>query len=95
MTKIMYGSQTFPWQMNVEKFHGQVPHMVSVLKEAGFTGMEAEIVMLDDYYTDWQKLNGLLDREISRWQRWRSMRTGCSQRKRMRRSSGWTSRSNS
>ena len=63
MSKIMYGSQTYPWQMNIQKFHGQVPHMVSVLKEAGFTGMEAEICMLEDYYTDWQKLKDLLDRE--------------------------------
>ena len=63
MSKIMYGSQTYPWQMNVEKYHGQVPHMVKVLKEAGFTGMEAEIVMLGDYYKDWAKLKELLDKE--------------------------------
>lgn len=58
---IMYGSQTYPWQMNVEKFHGQVPHFVSVLRQAGFTGIEAEIVMLGDYYKDWAKLKDLLD----------------------------------
>ena len=63
MSKILYGSQTYPWQMNVEKYHGQVPHMVKVLKQAGFTGMEAEIVMLGDYYKDWQKFKDLLDRE--------------------------------
>ena len=63
MSKILYGSQTYPWQMNVEKFGGQVPHMVKVLKEAGFTGIEAEIVMLGDYYLDWQKLKDVLDRE--------------------------------
>lgn len=63
MSKIMYGSQTYPWQMNVEKFHGQVPHMVSVLKKAGFTGMEAEIVMLGDYYKDWVKCKEVLDAE--------------------------------
>ena len=43
MANIQYGSQTFPWQMNVTKYAGKVPHMVKVLKEAGFTGMEAEI----------------------------------------------------
>ena len=63
MSKILYGSQTYPWQMNVEKFGGQVPHMVKVLKEAGFTGIETEIVMLGDYYLDWQKLKDVLDRE--------------------------------
>lgn len=61
MSKIRYGSQTYPWQMNVEKFHGQVPHMADVLKRAGFTGMEAEIVMLGAYYKDWQKLKALLE----------------------------------
>ena len=63
MSAILYGSQTYPWQMNVEKYHGQVPHMLKVLKQAGFTGIEAEIVMLGDYYKDWQKLKDLLDRE--------------------------------
>ena len=37
--------------------------MVEVLKKAGFTGMEAEIVMLGDYYHDWARLKDLLDRE--------------------------------
>ena len=63
MSQILYGSQTYPWQMRVEKFAGQVPHMVEVLKKAGFTGMEAEIVMLGDYYHDWARLKELLDRE--------------------------------
>ena len=62
MSKIRYGSQTYPWQMNVEKFHGQVPHMVDVLKQAGFTGMEAETVMLGDYFDDWKRLKDVLDR---------------------------------
>ena len=61
MANIQYGSQTFPWQMNVTKYAGKVPHMVKVLKEAGFTGMEAEIVMLGDYYKDWQKFQAVLD----------------------------------
>lgn len=60
MAGIMYGSQTYPWQMNIEKFHGKVPHFVDVLKRAGFTGIEAEICMLEDYYSDWAKLKDLL-----------------------------------
>lgn len=63
MAGIKYGSQTYPWQMNVTKFHGQVPHMVDTLKKAGFTGMEAEIVMLGDYYKDWRRLKDLLDEQ--------------------------------
>ena len=61
MSFIQYGCQTYPWQMNVDKFHGQVPHFTDVLLKAGFTGMEAEIVMLGDYYTDWGRLKDLLD----------------------------------
>ena len=38
MSQIMYGSQTYPWQMRADKFAGQVPHMVEILKKAGFTG---------------------------------------------------------
>ena len=30
MSKIKYGSQTYPWQMNIKKFQGQVPHMVDI-----------------------------------------------------------------
>lgn len=58
---IQFGSQTYPWQMNKEKFAGDMPHIVKTLSEAGFTGVEAEIVMLGDYYKDWQKLKDLLD----------------------------------
>ena len=61
MSHIAYGGQTYPWQMNIEKFYGQVPHMVDTLVQAGFTGIEAEICMLEDYYTDWQRLKALLD----------------------------------
>lgn len=61
MSKIKYGSQTYPWQMNISKFQGQVPHMVDTLIRAGFTGIEAEICMLGDYYNDWRKLKDLLD----------------------------------
>lgn len=61
MSKIKFGSQTYPWQMNREKYQGQVPHMVKVLRQAGFTGMEAEICMLGEYYSDWRKLKELLE----------------------------------
>lgn len=61
MSHILYGSQTYPWQMNLEKFRGQVPHMADTLMQAGFTGMEAEICMLGDYYEDWGRLRALLD----------------------------------
>ena len=58
---IQYGCQTYPWQMNVSQYAAQVPHMVDMLVTSGFTGMEAEIVMLGEYYRDWGKLKALLD----------------------------------
>ena len=61
MSAIKYGSQAYPWQMNAEKFKGQVPHMCDILVQAGFTGLESEIIMLGDYYQDWRKLKALLD----------------------------------
>ncbi len=61
MSHIHYGSQAYPWQMNEAKFKGQVPHMCDILVQAGFTGLESEIVMLGDYYKDWQKMKALLD----------------------------------
>lgn len=61
MSNINYGCQTYPWQMNINKFQGDVPHMVDIIVQAGFTGIEAEICMLGEYYKDWQKLKSLLD----------------------------------
>ena len=63
MSMIKYGSQTYPWQMNLPKFGGKMPHMVQVLKQAGFTGVEAETCMLGDYFKDPGALKELLDRE--------------------------------
>jgi len=62
MGEIMFGCQTYPWQMNENKFHGKIPHMVEVLSSAGFKGVEAEIVMLGDYYRDWKKFTEVLDK---------------------------------
>jgi len=60
MSKISYGCQTYTWQMNVEKFHGEMPHILKTLSSVGFTGVEAEIVMLGDYYKNWKSFSELL-----------------------------------
>lgn len=39
-----------------------MPHMIEILSSAGFTGVEAEIVMLGDYYKDWKRFAELLDK---------------------------------
>ena len=41
MSAILYGSQTYPWQMNVEKYHGQVPHMLKVLMSKRYEEVHA------------------------------------------------------
>ncbi|GHT96134.1 hypothetical protein FACS1894141_5940 [Spirochaetia bacterium] len=61
MAHIRYGCQTYPWQMNEQKFHGEIPHMLRVLSTAGFRGVECEIVMLGDYYRDWKRFAEQLD----------------------------------
>lgn len=48
--EIKYGSQSFAWQMNYKNNKGKVPHILSVIKEAGFYGAEFEVDMLGDYY---------------------------------------------
>lgn len=50
MSQIQYGCQTYPWKMNIEKFAGDMPHIVATTAAAGFTGLEAEICMLGDYF---------------------------------------------
>lgn len=62
MSAINYGCQTYTWQMNVKKFHGQMPHIVETLSKAGFSGIEAEIVILGEYYEDFERFSELLRR---------------------------------
>lgn len=50
MSQIQYGCQTYPWKMKIEKFAGDMPHIVATTAAAGFTGLEAEICMLGDYF---------------------------------------------
>jgi inosose dehydratase len=61
MKSIMYGCQTYPWQMNENKFRGKIPHILQVLSDAGFSGIECEIVMMGDYYKTWGKFSDVLE----------------------------------
>jgi len=40
--------QTFSWQMSLETYRGRIGHIASVAKQAGFSDIEPEIVILGD-----------------------------------------------
>lgn len=64
MDKILYGCQTYSWQMSFEKYAKKIPQIASVMKRAGFQGIEAEVCMLGNkYFPDREKLNHVLKKE--------------------------------
>ena len=77
MHHISYGCQTYPWQMNVKKFHGEMPHILSIISKTGYTGVEAEIVMLDSYYKIGNGLRRCLKNTASSLLLSRSTNLGC------------------
>lgn len=61
MGAIQYGCQLYTWQMNKEKYAGKLDHIVRVVKESGFQGIELETCMLGDYFEHPEQLQKLLD----------------------------------
>jgi len=49
MCAIQYGCQTYTWQMSYEKYSQRLDHIINVVAESGFAGIEAEICMLGPY----------------------------------------------
>ncbi len=47
-----FGCQTYTWQMSFERYVGKIPHILDVLKQAGYAGVEPETCMLGSYYDD-------------------------------------------
>jgi len=47
---IKYGFQTYTWQMSFDKYAGNMDHIVDITKRSGLKAVEAEIVMLKDYF---------------------------------------------
>ena len=43
---IQFGCQTYTWLMSGEKYKGRVDHILHVGRQAGFSGLESEVVML-------------------------------------------------
>ena len=52
MCAIQYGCQTYTWQMSYEKYSQRLDHIIDVVAESGFAGIEAEVCMLGPYNED-------------------------------------------
>ena len=60
MSKIRFGCQTYSWQMSYDTYAGKLPQIMRVMKESGFTGIEAEVCMMGKYFDDWAVFADLL-----------------------------------
>lgn len=49
---LQFGCQTYTWQMSYEKYAQRLDHIMAVIAESGFAGIEAEVCMLGRYSTD-------------------------------------------
>ena len=60
MSEIQFGCQFYTWQMS-GRYVGKLPHILTVVEDSGFAGIEPETCMLGAYYQDPQALKDLLD----------------------------------
>lgn len=65
---LKFGCQTYTWQMSYDKYVGRIPHILDVIRRAGFLGFEPQVNMLGEYNQD----SGLLREELDE----RNMRLG-------------------
>ena len=56
MSEIRFGCQTYTWQMSGKKYVGHLPHILRVVSDAGFAGLEPEVCMLGYYNQDASRL---------------------------------------
>jgi inosose dehydratase len=61
MTQTKFGCQFYTWQMSGEKYIGKLPHILNVVRVAGFTGVEPETLMLGPFYDDPAALQAVLE----------------------------------
>jgi len=45
------GCQTYAWQMSLSLYQGKIDHICEVVGQAGFSGLEPEVVMLGEFAT--------------------------------------------
>jgi inosose dehydratase len=60
MTQIRFGCQFYTWQMSGDRYVGKLPHILGVVRRAGFGGIEPETCMLGPYYEDPSALRDVL-----------------------------------
>ena len=64
MSNIQYGSQLYTWQMSGEKYLGKMPHMLDIIRKAGFRGIEPDVpIMMGKYYESTNRTKELLEQE--------------------------------
>ncbi len=59
-TSIAIGCGSYTWHMSGQKYIGRLDHLVAVAAEAGFAGLEPELVMLGAEYRDPPRLAAVL-----------------------------------
>jgi len=47
---IKYGCHGYTWQMSYEEFKGDILHILDIIQEGGFKGIDTQVVMLGKYY---------------------------------------------
>ena len=52
MSQMKFGCQTYSWQMSYDMYSGKLPHIMRVMHDAGFSGIEAEACMMGHWYDD-------------------------------------------
>lgn len=60
MSRIKFGCQFYTWQMSGDRYAGKLPHILNVVRPAGFAGIESEPWVLGSYYDDPQALKDAL-----------------------------------
>lgn len=63
MSNIQYGCQFYTWQMSGEKYIGQMPHILDIVHQAGFAGIEPDIAIMGPYFDSADLMKELLDKE--------------------------------
>ena len=61
---LKFGCQTYTWQMSYDRYVGKIPHILDVIRRAGFRGFEPQVNMLGEYNRD----PGLLRQELDEHQ---------------------------
>lgn len=59
---IDFGCQTYTWQMSYEKYKDEFAHILQVIAQAGFVGVEAEVCMLGRFYESPAQLSEELEK---------------------------------